>query len=223
MSIGVFTECCSTHILLPGAAASIAKMGGMSNTNTNKCLAVAVLALLLGGLAACGDGDGVSNATAPLSTNASGRVVLDGATSCGLPDFQASLLTQINAARAQARSCGNTAMPAAGPVAWNERLFSAAARHSADMALHGYFDHIGQDGRSPSQRISAEGYQWTYAGENIAAGQTSVDSVMASWLASPGHCENLMRGPYTEVGVACVVAPTGATYSRYWTMNLGRP
>lgn len=179
--------------------------------------------LLLGSLSACGGGSSEADTVVLVAYDAQGRVVLDGVTACGLPDFQASLLAEIQATRAQARSCGGKAMPAAAALTWNSRLFSAAAKHSADMATHDYFSHVGRDGRTPSQRISAEGYRWSYAGENIAAGQTSVSSVMADWIASLGHCENLMLGAYTEVGVACVVAPTGSRYSRYWTMNLGRP
>ena len=111
-------------------------------------------------------------------------VALDAGTSCNLPDFRNSLLQQINAARAVARSCGGTAMPAVAPLAWNDALFSAAARHSTDMAANNYFSHTGLDGRTASQRIAAEGYAWSWVGENIAAGQTSVSTVMNGWLAS---------------------------------------
>jgi uncharacterized protein YkwD len=121
------------------------------------------------------------------------------------------------------RTCGTVDMPAAGNLVWNDLLFSAAARHSEDMARNDYFSHTGRDGRSPGDRVSAEGYSWRVAGENIAAGQASVSAVMSAWLASPGHCENLMRREYTDVGVACIVAPSGSTYSRYWTMKLAQP
>lgn len=149
-------------------------------------------------------------------------VALDASTSCNLPDFRNSLLQQINAARAAARSCGGTAMPAVAPLAWNDALFSAAARHSTDMAVNNYFSHTGLDGRSASQRIAAEGYAWSWVGENIAAGQTSVSTVMSGWLASAGHCANIMRAEYKHVGVSCVQR-SGTTYGRYWTMTLARP
>ena len=175
-------------------------------------------------LAACGGGgDDERSSPVPTALPDSGLVALDAGTSCHLPDFRATLLQQINAARAEARTCGTQPMPAVGPLAWEDRLFSAAARHSDDMARHRYFSHTGRDGRTPGQRVSAEGYRWWFVGENIAAGQTSASSVMAAWLASPGHCENLMRPQYTEVGVACVLAPSGSPYGRYWTMKLARP
>ncbi|RJP63844.1 MAG: CAP domain-containing protein [Comamonadaceae bacterium] len=193
-------------------------------------------------LAACGgggDGDASASPSAgsagtvglspPSSSGGSGAVgsgsgllALDAGTSCGLPDFRNSLLQQINAARATARSCGATALPAVAPLAWNDRLFSAAARHSRDMATNNYFSHTGLDGRSASQRVADEGYAWSWVGENIAAGQSSVSTVMSGWLASPGHCANIMRAEYRDVGVSCV-QQAGSTYGRYWTMTLARP
>ena len=149
-------------------------------------------------------------------------MALDARTNCDLPDFRNSLLRQINAARAVARSCGGTAMPAAAPLAWNDRLFSAAARHSSDMAVNNYFSHTGLDGRSAAQRVAAESYAWSWVGENIAAGQSSVSVVVGGWLVSPVHCANIMRAEYRDVGVSCV-QQSGSTYGRYWTMTLARP
>lgn len=168
--------------------------------------------------------------TAPSSTSGSAGAVgggtslvaLDASTTCGLPDFRNSLLQQINAARATARTCGATSMPAVSALTWNDRLFSAAARHSQDMATNNYFSHTGLDGRSAAQRIAAEGYAWSWVGENIAAGQSSVTAVMNGWLASEGHCANIMRAEYRDVAVSCVQR-SGNTYGRYWTMALARP
>lgn len=200
-------------------------------------LAVAML------LCACGGGGAPDNATgldvtvgpSPSTETASGTespapapaqvvalLLLDTRTSCDLPDFQAEWIRQINLARASARTCGATPMPAANPLRWDDRLFSAAARHSLDMATNNYFSHTGLDGRSSAQRIEDEGYAWTWTGENIAAGQQTVSAVMAGWLASAGHCSNIMRAQYQDVAVACVLQP-GSTYGRYWTLVLARP
>ncbi|WP_439589885.1 CAP domain-containing protein [Hydrogenophaga sp.] len=156
------------------------------------------------------------------STGTPGLLALDASTSCGLADFQNTLMQQINAARSTGRTCGSTAMPAVAPLAWNNRLFSAAARHSGDMATNNYFSHTGLNGSTPAQRIAAEGYAWSWAGENIAAGQQTITSVMNGWLASPGHCANIMRAEYRDVGVSCV-QQSGSTYGKYWTMALARP
>lgn len=214
---------------------------GHPSSSPRRTLAgLALVAGTLLGLAACGGGGGGGDAGAgsegtvgvpspPSSSGGAGSVgggtslvALDASTSCGLPDFRTSLLQQINAARAVARSCGGTAMPAAAPLAWNDQLFSAAARHSTDMATNNYFSHTGLDGRSASQRVAAEGYAWSWVGENIAAGQSSVATVMSGWLASAGHCANIMRAEYRDVAVSCVQR-SGTTYGRYWTMELARP
>ena len=140
---------------------------------------------------------------------------------CGLPNFQADLMALINQARASSRMCGSTAYPAAAAVAWNTQLFDAAAGHSADMANQNYFAHTSQDGRSVGQRITTAGYRWSAYGENIAAGQSSASSVMDSWMASAGHCSNIMNSNFKDVAVACV-SNSNSTYKRYWTMDLAR-
>lgn len=142
-------------------------------------------------------------------------------TVCGLPNFQADLMRQINAARASARSCGGVARPAATALAWNANLQVAAARHSTDMAKNNFFSHTGSDGSDLGGRATAAGYIWRGIGENIAAGQANVTSVMNGWLASAGHCNNIMESSFNDVALACVSQP-GTAYGKYWTMELGR-
>jgi len=168
----------------------------------------------------------VSLLAATPSGSASGKATpssaLPAANTCNLPNFQTDVMALINQARASSRTCGNTAYPAAAPLAWSNKLFNASAGHSADMAHNNYFSHTSQDGRTFSQRITADGYSGSRLGENIAAGQNSVASVMASWLASAGHCSNIMSGNFKDVGMACVANPS-SNYRSYWTMDLGRP
>ena len=135
---------------------------------------------------------------------------------------QSDLLAAINAARAQARQCGSTTRPAVPALGWNSALASAASRHSTDMATRNFFSHTGSDGSDVGQRVSNAGYRWSSVGENIAAGPSTVSSVMSGWLASAGHCNNIMGANYQQVAVACV-SRSGSTYTRYWTMVLARP
>lgn len=160
--------------------------------------------------------------SSPSTGGAAALIALDASTSCGLANFRAELLLQINAARSQPRVCGSSNQPAVGALAWNDRLFSAAARHSRDMAVNNYFSHTSLDGRSFSRRITDEGYAQSFAGENIAAGQSTVSAVMSGWLSSPGHCANIMRAEFRDVAVSCV-SQAGSNYGRYWTMVLARP
>lgn len=144
------------------------------------------------------------------------------ASSCSLVNFQADVMSAINAARAQPRSCGTQAHPAVARLAWNETLFAAAEGHSKDMAQRNYFAHTSPDGKTAADRAQTSGYRFTTLGENIAAGQPSVAVVMQGWLASEGHCRNVMNPTFTQVAVACVGA-SGQQYPTYWTMMLGKP
>lgn len=139
---------------------------------------------------------------------------------CGIANFDAQMLAAVNAARAVARSCGDTAMAAVGPVASNAQLISAASRHSLDMAKVMKLDHAGSDGSSFSDRITAASYSWSDAGENVAWNQRSISDVIDSWLKSPGHCANIMNGARTDFGGACEKASDG---SFYWTQLFAAP
>ncbi|MDB5946194.1 MAG: hypothetical protein JWQ33_1220 [Ramlibacter sp.] len=138
---------------------------------------------------------------------------------CGISHLRDSVLKRINAARAAARSCGARHMQAARPLVWDRALAEAAEQHSVDMAARRYFDHVSPDGKRVSQRVSAQGYRWRLVGENLAGGDTTVAGVIAGWLGSPEHCENLMGQAYAEVGVSCVRQP-GSQWGTYWTMVL---
>ncbi|MEE9321093.1 MAG: CAP domain-containing protein [Granulosicoccus sp.] len=135
--------------------------------------------------------------------------------------MQARMLSLINAARAQARNCGNEPFAATSPLTWNSTLLIAAKAHSIDMTSHNFFSHTGSDGSDISARVSATEYNWDRVGENIAAGQRSVAETVNGWLESEGHCSNLMNADFEEVAVACV-EDRKADYGRYWTNVLGR-
>jgi uncharacterized protein YkwD len=147
---------------------------------------------------------------------------LPAGTTCGLANFRDEIMKLINQARASGRYCGSTYYDAASPLRWNDQLFNAAAAHSTDMANKNYFSHTSQDGRTFGQRVTAAGYAWRTAGENIAAGQSGIQPVMDGWLQSPGHCANIMNNAYVEVGVSCAYQ-AASTYKRYWTMDLAAP
>ncbi|MGC5700800.1 CAP domain-containing protein [Pseudomonas sp. NFXW11] len=142
-----------------------------------------------------------------------------------LGDWQAEgqqLLGQINLARSQPRQCGGQAFAASAPLAWNATLGSSAEDHSRAMANQNYFDHQDRDGRTPGDRAELAGYAGQQVGENIAAGQDSVRKVVDGWLASPGHCANLMNPAYRELGAGYAVDPKSDA-GIYWTAMFGAP
>lgn len=135
-------------------------------------------------------------------------------------DFAARVLALTNAARAQGQTCGTTAFPAVGALSYNTQLEQAAQAHAADMAAKNYFSHTSQDGRDFSARITATGYTWYTIGENIAAGQTTPEDVVAGWLRSEGHCRNIMNASFKELGVG-YAANSASSYRTYWVQDFG--
>lgn len=143
---------------------------------------------------------------------------------CGLSDFEASLLARINQVRAAGASCGaRGSFVPTGALAWNTPLTTASAAHSQDMVTNNFFSHTGSNGSTLSARVEAAGYAWGSVGENIAAGYPTVTAVMDGWMASDGHCANIMNPGFTQVGVACIRGTSANPYGTYWTMDLARP
>ncbi len=145
--------------------------------------------------------------------------------SCGLngaDGIRGEVLQRVNAFRAAGAICGTTIYASASPLNWNKLLQQVASDHSSDMAQQNFFSHDSLNGTTLAQRLITVGYNYTAAGENIAANDQSVEVVLNHWLNSPGHCRNMMNPIYSDIGVACVHSNT-ATFSSYWTMDLGRP
>lgn len=133
---------------------------------------------------------------------------------------EAEVLRLVNEARAEKRTCGSKTYKAVRAVTADATLAKVAAKHSADMARKDYFSHNSRNGDSPFDRIKDAGYRYSTAGENIAAGFRTPASVVKAWLKSPGHCRNIMKKGYTELGVGYA---SGGTYGSYWTQDFGRP
>ncbi|WP_235835164.1 CAP domain-containing protein [Piscinibacter terrae] len=183
---------------------------------------VSVLACSL--LGACGGGGSASAAPTPTPTpTPSPPPPAPAVATCGLSNFTSTMLARVNQWRASGATCGSTAYGPAPALAWNDLLTQAAAVHSQDMVSHNFFDHAGSNGSSPGDRITAAGYVWSSYGENIAAGQSSINNVVDGWIASPGHCANIMNPAFVHLGVACINGTASDTYSTYWTMDLGKP
>ncbi|CDF83093.1 hypothetical protein with SCP/PR1 domain-containing protein [Pseudomonas knackmussii B13] len=140
-----------------------------------------------------------------------------------LGDWQAEgqqLLQLVNKARSQARQCGGQPYAAAPPLSWNAVLGSTAEAHSRDMANNNYFDHKDRAGQTPGDRAELAGYSAQQIGENIAAGQGTPQRVLDGWLASAGHCANLMNPQFREMGAAYAVDPKSDA-GIYWTGMFG--
>jgi len=145
-------------------------------------------------------------------------------------------LDAINVARGNIQHCGSYGdFTATTPLTWSDALYKASYEHSYDLANSNTFSHTGSNtqyditaqqlslnaGSSITQRIEYNGYtNWRRIGENILAGESTVEATIDGWLNSPGHCANLMNPDFTEVGLA-LLHKTDSTYKDYWTQNLG--
>ncbi len=103
------------------------------------------------------------------------------------------MLTYVNKARAE-----NNLQP----LVMNDVLAQAALAKGKDMFSKNYWAHFAPDGTSPWYFIRNSGYQYTYAGENLAKGFTDSKDVVDAWLASPSHRENILSDKYQDMGFA---------------------
>ena len=127
----------------------------------------------------------------------------------------------VNEARAQPRTCGDVALPAAPPLRWNAQVAYAALLESEWMLRTNKFSHGWDDGKYVWHRFEMVTYDWAQADENIAAGFRTLAEAMQAWIDSPSHCKALMRGDIREVGLAVVPGAAQSKYGSYWTMALG--
>jgi len=143
------------------------------------------------------------------------------ARSCPSPAEIHAELARLNAFRAAPQACGRKLLPAAPPLRWEPRLQASAQAFASELSHGDQISHLGLKGSSLRERFRQSGYVMRRAGENLAAGQESLDEVLATWTLSGAHCENLMQAEFVDVGLACVVGP--GRYDRYWVLHLGRP
>lgn len=88
------------------------------------------------------------------------------------------------------------------PLKLNDELSNAADEKAKFMFAKNFWAHIGPDGTTPWFFIKNAGYEYMYAGENLARGYTTAPEVVDAWMASPSHRENIMSPNYSDIGFA---------------------
>ena len=115
------------------------------------------------------------------------------------------------------------------PVTEAPGLTQPSLAYSARMVAESFFAHESPDGGTLVDRLTAVGYiaadgDWT-VGENIAWGQGELStprSIVAAWMASPGHRKNILTGEYTEIGLGVVTGTPGDTsWGATYTTDFG--
>lgn len=133
------------------------------------------------------------------------------------------ILDRVNAVRAAGRRCGAKYFAPVAPLTLSSKLTGAALAHSREMARYTVLDHRGRDGSDPAARVERAGYgSHRIVGENIAAGAMTPAEVTEGWLESPAHCENIMDGRFTQIGIGYAASP-GSGAGMYWTQDFAAP
>ncbi len=88
------------------------------------------------------------------------------------------------------------------PLKISDTLSQVAAAKAQDMFAKNYWAHNAPDGTTPWYFFKKSGYDYVYAGENLARGFTNAQSIVQAWMASQSHRDNLLSRNYTEVGFA---------------------
>ena len=103
----------------------------------------------------------------------------------------------------------------------SSQLNNSAQGWSATMVSTGNFTH--GPGNAFADRISAAGYDWQDAGENIATGYPTPATVVKAWMASPEHCTNILNPSYRNVGTGESPAAVGifASGPATWVQDFG--
>lgn len=106
----------------------------------------------------------------------------------------------------------------ADPLKIDQQLDQAADLHTQYQANRDNMTHTGYKGSSLRNRVDATGYNWSYIGENVAAGYSTPESVVKGWMGSSDHRENILNPNFEEIGISYA---NSADRTPYWTQVFG--
>jgi hypothetical protein len=84
----------------------------------------------------------------------------------------------------------------------NEKLSQAAQAKAENMLKENYFAHNSPSGKTPWFWIEQSGYDYHYAGENLAMDFKTAGEQHLAWMKSPTHKKNILNKDFREIGVA---------------------
>ncbi|MDO9444811.1 MAG: CAP domain-containing protein [Dehalococcoidia bacterium] len=100
-------------------------------------------------------------------------------------------------------------------------LTAAAVWMADDLATLNLLSHTDSLGRDIRARFTAFGYPTNSAiRENVAAGYTTGQAVMGSWMDSPGHRANNLATDVTALGIARVNSDA-SHFGWFWVLTFG--
>lgn len=88
------------------------------------------------------------------------------------------------------------------PLTLSQELSEAATKKASDMFVNSYWAHVSPTGVSPWTFITSSGYQYLYAGENLAKDFNTAEEVVNAWMNSTSHRDNILKPEYSDIGLA---------------------
>jgi uncharacterized protein YkwD len=85
---------------------------------------------------------------------------------------------------------------------WNSKLSEAAMLKLLDEDFDNYFDHVSPDGQQVWDFIKSCGYDYRFAGENLAIDYENESDAFEAWVNSETHRENIEFEKYSDFGFA---------------------
>ena len=110
-----------------------------------------------------------------------------------------------------------------GHLAISTTLEKAAQLKANDMATKSYFAHNSPEGKNPWYWFEQAGYEFSYAGENLAVNFDDSLDVNKAWMKSPGHRANIMNKNFTEIGIATAEGMYEGRRTVFVVQLFGRP
>lgn len=105
----------------------------------------------------------------------------------------------------------------------NPLLNKVAELKAQDMAEKGYFAHVSPEGKAPWYWFKQVGYNYEYAGENLAIDFTDSQDVTLAWMNSPTHRANIVKNSYTEMGTGIATGTFEGNPTIFVAQVYGKP
>jgi hypothetical protein len=131
--------------------------------------------------------------------------------------------SSIDASGVIAATNGERAKNGLPALTHNALLSQAAAAKATHMFQNDYWAHVAPDGTTPWNFIKNAGYGYQVAGENLARDFGETSSMMAAWMNSPTHRENILHEKYSEIGIAVVNGTLQGTETTLVVQMFGTP
>ncbi len=102
-------------------------------------------------------------------------------------------------------------------------LTQSAQAKAEDMAKSEYFSHTNPEGLNAWYWFDKVGYDYRFAGENLAVNFSTSQGALNSWMNSPTHRDNILNRNYSEIGTGIAYGFYRGKYTAFVVQHFGAP